>query len=174
MVLAMILLKDIIIILFLAVVLIVVTARLRVPAVIGFLLTGIIIGPSALGLVETLSEIEILAEMGIIILMFTIGLEFSLTKIKEMKKSFFLFGGLQVVLTWGLFPAGLVVWTTLPSIGVRRFYCYAEQYGHCFKNPARTGSIEFAFGDKDDGHTFVPGCRPYPVPGGITAAVPIR
>ena len=78
----MILLKDIIIILFLAVILIVITAKLRFPSIIGFLLTGIIIGPSALGLVETLSEIEVLAEIGIILLMFTIGLEFSLAKIK--------------------------------------------------------------------------------------------
>ncbi|MGD2089115.1 MAG: cation:proton antiporter [Candidatus Aminicenantes bacterium] len=94
----MILLKDIIIILFLAVILIVITAKLRFPPVIGFLLTGIIIGPSALGLVETLSEIEVLAEIGIILLMFTIGLEFSLAKIKEMKKNFLLFGGTQVFL----------------------------------------------------------------------------
>jgi len=99
----MILLKDIIIILFLAVFLIVITAKLRLPSVIGFLLTGIIIGPSALGLVETISEIEVLAEIGIILLMFSIGLEFSLTKIKEMKKNFLFFGGLQVILSWTVF-----------------------------------------------------------------------
>lgn len=96
----MILLKDIIIILFLAVVLIVITAKLRFPSIIGFLLTGIIIGPSALRLVETVSEIEVLAEIGIILLMFTIGLEFSLAKIKEMKKNFLFFGGFQVIFSW--------------------------------------------------------------------------
>lgn len=99
----MILLKDIIIILFLAVILIVITAKLRFPSIIGFLLTGIIIGPSALGLVETITEIEILAEIGIIMLMFSIGLEFSLSKIKDMKKNFLLFGGLQVFLSWTAF-----------------------------------------------------------------------
>jgi CPA2 family monovalent cation:H+ antiporter-2 len=99
----MILLKDIIIILFLAVILIVITAKLRFPSIIGFLLTGIIIGPSALRLVETTSEIEVLAEIGIIMLMFTIGLEFSLTKIKEMKKNFLFFGGFQVLLSWTVF-----------------------------------------------------------------------
>jgi CPA2 family monovalent cation:H+ antiporter-2 len=99
----MILLKDIIIILFLAVILIVITAKLRFPSVIGFLLTGIIIGPSALGLVETLPEIEVLAEIGIILLMFTIGLEFSLAKIKEMKKNFLFFGGFQVFLSCTVF-----------------------------------------------------------------------
>jgi CPA2 family monovalent cation:H+ antiporter-2 len=99
----MILLKDIIVILFLAVILIVITAKLRFPSIIGFLLTGVIIGPSALGLVETVSEIEILAEIGIILLMFTIGLEFSLAKIKEMKKNFLFFGGFQVFLCWTAF-----------------------------------------------------------------------
>jgi len=99
----MILLKDIILLLFLAVVLIVITSKIKLPPVIGFLLTGIIIGPSALQLVETVSEIEILAEIGIIILMFTIGIEFSMTKIREMKKHFLFFGGLQVFLSWTVF-----------------------------------------------------------------------
>jgi CPA2 family monovalent cation:H+ antiporter-2 len=96
----MILLKDIIVILFLAVVIIYVAAKLKIPSIIGFLLTGILIGPSVLNLVKTASEIEILAEIGIVILMFTIGLEFSLSKIKTIKKYFFLFGGLQVILSW--------------------------------------------------------------------------
>jgi CPA2 family monovalent cation:H+ antiporter-2 len=99
----MLLLKDIIIILFLAVVIIFITARLKLPPVIGFLFTGILIGPSALHLVRTVSEIEILSEIGIVILMFTIGLEFSLDKIKVMKKYFMLFGGLQVIGSWAVF-----------------------------------------------------------------------
>jgi len=99
----MVLLKDIILILFLAVLVILVMSKFKIPPVIGFLLTGVIIGPSALQLVESISEIEILAEIGIILLMFTIGLEFSLHKIRQMMKSFLLFGGLQVVLSWLLF-----------------------------------------------------------------------
>jgi CPA2 family monovalent cation:H+ antiporter-2 len=92
----MILLKDIILILFFAIVIILILSKLRVPPVIGFLLTGVIIGPSALQLVESLSEIEILAEIGIILLMFGIGLEFSIDKIRRMYKDFLFFGGLQV------------------------------------------------------------------------------
>ena len=99
----MILLKDIIVILLFAVLIIAITAKFRFPPIIGFLLSGIIIGPSALKLVETISEIEVLAEIGIVILMFTIGLEFSLAKIKEMKKYFLFFGGLQVALSWLIF-----------------------------------------------------------------------
>jgi CPA2 family monovalent cation:H+ antiporter-2 len=99
----MILLKDIIIILFLAVFIIVITAKFRIPPLIGFLLTGIIIGPTAFKLVETVKEIEVLAEVGIIIIMFTIGLEFSLHKIREMKNYFLFFGSLQVIISWTLF-----------------------------------------------------------------------
>jgi CPA2 family monovalent cation:H+ antiporter-2 len=99
----MVLLKDLIIILCLAVIIIIITSKLKIPPIIGFLLTGIIIGPSAFHLIETFSEIEILAEIGIILLMFTIGLEFSLSKIREMKKNFFYFGGLQISISWLVF-----------------------------------------------------------------------
>jgi len=58
----MILLKDIIIILFLAILIILITTRLKIPPIIGFLLTGIVIGPSMLQIVESISEIEVLAE----------------------------------------------------------------------------------------------------------------
>ncbi len=90
------LLSDIILILTFSVAIIVITTNLKLPPLIGFLLTGIIIGPSVLNLVSSLEGIEILAEIGIMLLMFTIGLEFSLEKIKLMKKNFLFFGGFQV------------------------------------------------------------------------------
>ena len=99
----MLLLKDIILVLFLAILIILILSKLRIPPVIGFLLTGILIGPSALQLVETVSEIEILAEIGIILLMFSIGLEFSSDKIRNMLKDFLFFGGLQVTTSWFVF-----------------------------------------------------------------------
>jgi CPA2 family monovalent cation:H+ antiporter-2 len=107
------LLKDIILILFLAIVIILILSRFRIPPVIGFLLTGIIIGPSALQLVDSISEIEVLAEIGIILLMFTIGLEFSIDKIRKMIKDFIFFGGLQVVTSWLVFFY-LLYWYGLP------------------------------------------------------------
>jgi CPA2 family monovalent cation:H+ antiporter-2 len=99
----MILLKDIILILFLAILIILILSKFKISPVIGFLLTGVIIGPSALQLVESISDIEVLAEIGIILLMFTIGLEFSIDKIKKMLNDFFFFGGLQVVTSWLVF-----------------------------------------------------------------------
>lgn len=99
----MILLKDIILILFLAVLLILILSRLKIPPVIGFLLTGVLIGPSAFKFVKATQDIELLAEIGIILLMFTIGLEFSVDKIRRMMRDFLLFGGLQVLLCWIVF-----------------------------------------------------------------------
>lgn len=101
------LLFDIIIILTFAVAIIVITTNLKLPPLIGFLVTGIIIGPPVLGVVSSLEEIEILAEIGIMLLMFTIGLEFSIEKIKQMKKNFLFFGGLQVGISWIVF--GLLI-----------------------------------------------------------------
>ncbi|MFZ1290805.1 MAG: cation:proton antiporter [Melioribacteraceae bacterium] len=94
------LLFDIITLLSLAILIILIASKLKIPVLIGFLLTGILIGPSAFSLVSNISDIEILAEVGIILLMFTIGLEFSIEKINQMKKDFVLFGGLQVLVTW--------------------------------------------------------------------------
>ena len=105
----MILLKDIILILFLAILIILILSKLKIPPVIGFLLTGVIIGPSSLQLVESVSEIELLAEIGIILLMFSIGLEFSLVKIRRMLKDFLFFGGFQVASSWLVFTS-LLYW----------------------------------------------------------------
>ena len=51
--------------------------RLKLPLLVGLMLTGIVIGPYGLGLIKELEAIEILAEIGVILLLFTIGLEFS-------------------------------------------------------------------------------------------------
>lgn len=66
---------------------------------IGFMLSGIVIGPSGLALIQDASQVEILAEIGVCLLLFTVGLEFSLRRIVEMRRTVFLGGGLQVVLT---------------------------------------------------------------------------
>ncbi len=73
--------------------------RLRVPTVLGFLITGVIAGPHGLGLVGAVQEVEILAEVGVILLLFTIGIEFSLKDLLALRKSVLLGGTLQVLLT---------------------------------------------------------------------------
>lgn len=73
--------------------------RLRLPAIVGFMVTGILIGPSALGLIRDTHAIEMLAEVGVALLLFTIGLEFSLRRLMEMKRLVLGGGGLQVLIT---------------------------------------------------------------------------
>lgn len=71
--------------------------RLKLPLLVGLMLTGIAIGPYGFGLIKELEGIEILAEIGVMLLLFTIGLEFSLGRLREMKRLVLLGGGMQVL-----------------------------------------------------------------------------
>lgn len=93
------LIQDIVIILFAAVVIIVICSRLKIPSVVGFLLTGIIIGPYTTGLIKNTHDIELLAEIGIVLMMFIIGIEFSIKKLNRIKNLILFAGGGQVVFT---------------------------------------------------------------------------
>lgn len=72
-----------------------VSHRLRVPPVVGFLITGVLIGPSALGLIGDPEQVEILAEIGVVALLFTTGLEFSLARLRLLRRPFLVGGSLQ-------------------------------------------------------------------------------
>ena len=74
---------------------------LKLPLLVGLMLTGMVIGPYGLGLVKELEGIEMLAEIGVMLLLFTIGLEFSLRRLREMKRLVLIGGGLQVLITIG-------------------------------------------------------------------------
>ncbi|MBN2284693.1 MAG: cation:proton antiporter [Deltaproteobacteria bacterium] len=93
------LLQDIIIIFILSIAVILVCLRLRIPSIVGFLITGILAGPHGFGLVGAVHEVKLLAEIGIVILLFTIGMEFSLKRLLSMEKLVLAGGSLQVVLT---------------------------------------------------------------------------
>jgi CPA2 family monovalent cation:H+ antiporter-2 len=73
--------------------------RLMLPAVIGFLVTGIMAGPHVLGLIRDTHHVEQMAELGVMLLLFTIGIEFSLKELARIKHAVFIGGGLQIVLT---------------------------------------------------------------------------
>ena len=75
--------------------------RLKLPLLVGLMLTGITIGPYGLGLIKDVEGVEILAEIGVMLLLFTIGLEFSLRRLREMKRLVLIGGGLQVLVTVG-------------------------------------------------------------------------
>jgi CPA2 family monovalent cation:H+ antiporter-2 len=83
----------------LGVVVTVILARLRLPAVAGLLFAGALFGPYGLGLVRSTQTIETLAEIGVVMLLFTIGLEFSLERLKHIFRQVAVGGLLQVGLT---------------------------------------------------------------------------
>jgi CPA2 family monovalent cation:H+ antiporter-2 len=86
-----------------AAVLVAAVARaLRLPTMLGYLVTGIVIGPYALGWIPDSDEARYLAEFGVVFLMFSIGLEFSLPRLMTMRMTVFGFGGAQVGLTIAL------------------------------------------------------------------------
>ncbi len=89
-------LQPVLILLTTAVLAVVVFRSLRLPPMLGYLLAGVIIGPHALGLIADDAETRHLAEFGVVFLMFSIGLEFSLPKLIAMKRLVFGFGTLQV------------------------------------------------------------------------------
>jgi CPA2 family monovalent cation:H+ antiporter-2 len=73
--------------------------RLKLPALPGFIIAGIVLGPNALGLVSEPHEVENLAEVGVILLLFTIGIEFSLSRLREMQRQVLAGGSAQMAFT---------------------------------------------------------------------------
>ncbi len=87
---------------------VVVFRRFNLPPVLGYLFVGSVIGPHALNLMNDMYRAEYLAEFGVVFLMFSIGLEFSLPKLYAMKRIVFGLGLLQVVVSMTLI-AGLIM-----------------------------------------------------------------
>ena len=83
--------------------------RVRLVPIAGFLLAGVAIGPNALGLVTDIELVAELAEVGVILLLFSIGVEFSLGQMARLARPIFLGGGVQVALTVAAVAGGLIV-----------------------------------------------------------------
>ncbi len=91
--------QQLVIILSISLAIIFLFKKINLPSIPGFLIAGIIIGPYGLGLIKDLSNIEAMAEIGVVLLLFTIGLEVSVSKIKRLKNLILTAGGLQLFLT---------------------------------------------------------------------------
>ncbi|MHB8765618.1 MAG: cation:proton antiporter domain-containing protein [Deferrisomatales bacterium] len=96
------LLTDLLLLLSLSVAIVIAFHRLGLPPVIGFLLTGVVCGPHGLGFVSETHEVEVLAELGVVLLLFTVGIELSLEKLVRLRWFLVIGGGLQVGLTLGV------------------------------------------------------------------------
>lgn len=88
--------RDIVVILGVAVIVVTLLHRLRIPPIAGFILSGILIGPEALGLIDSVEQVELLAEIGVALLLFSIGLELPLDKVKRLWRPVVIGGTLQV------------------------------------------------------------------------------
>lgn len=99
-------LKDIEILFGLALITVVLFRKLHFPSIIGFLATGIIAGPHALSVINTTHDVEKMAEIGVVLLLFTIGIELSLKELMRIRHLLLWGGGLQVV--------GTILAVTLP------------------------------------------------------------
>ena len=93
------LLQDILILLGFSVVIVFVLQKLKLPSIIGFLLTGVIIGPYGLSLINAVEQVEILSEVGVILLLFVIGMELSIKQLISIRKTVFVGGAFQVGVT---------------------------------------------------------------------------
>jgi CPA2 family monovalent cation:H+ antiporter-2 len=93
------LLQDMLILLGFSVLIVFGLQRLKLPSIIGFLLTGVLIGPYGLSLINAVEQIETLSEVGVILLLFVIGMELSIKQLISIKKTVFIGGFLQVGIT---------------------------------------------------------------------------
>ncbi|KAM3103045.1 cation:proton antiporter [Phormidesmis sp. 146-12] len=85
-------------------------ALLKQPVLLGYLLAGMVVGPTGLGLIKELIQVETLAQFGVAFLLFALGVEFSFSELRKVKNISLGGGGLQIALT--------IVVTTLVSIGM--------------------------------------------------------
>lgn len=103
-----IIIRDIVVILLVALPIIFLFKKINLPSIVGFLIAGMIIGPFGFNLIRSIDEVEVMAEIGVMLLMFTIGLEVSFTQLAQIKKFFLVAGGLQFVIT--ILTGTLIFW----------------------------------------------------------------
>lgn len=102
-------LRDLVVICVVAIIVVVFLQRLGVPTIAGFIVSGALVGPFGLALVRDVHEVEPLAELGVALLLFGIGVELSLSHLKSLWRLVVIAGALQVVLTMAA-TAGVAHW----------------------------------------------------------------
>ena len=108
---------DLVVILTASVLVLFASHRVRLSPVVGLVLTGMLIGPSALGLIDR-ESVDLYAELGVVLLLFTVGLEVSLVRLRRNWRAFLLGGGAQVSLTLAAVAGGAVAFGLPVSQGI--------------------------------------------------------
>ncbi len=103
------LLKNLVVVFAVAVVMVVALRRVGVPSIAGFIIAGMIVGPNVLGIIDDVNEVEVLAEVGVALLLFGIGLELSLDRMRRLWRLILAGGALQVLSTIAVVVAWLRV-----------------------------------------------------------------
>lgn len=125
--------------------------KLKIPSLIGFIISGIIIGPNGVGLIKDIHFIQILAEIGVVLLLFTIGIEFSMTKLVRIRKAVLGGGGTQVLLT--IILSATLTYIAIENINKSLFFGFLYALSSTaivLKLLAERGEI-----DSPHGHTMV-------------------
>src|SRR5271154_3254389 len=93
--------------------------RLALPAILGYLAVGMLLGPHALALAADNETTQLLADFGVVFLVFTLGLEFSLPRLVAMRWEVLGVGGAQVLITTGIIAAGaIMLFDIAPAVAV--------------------------------------------------------
>ncbi len=95
-------LKSLVIIFGVSAIVVFLLDKLRIPSIIGFLIAGVFLGPHGLELIKDINLINVFAEIGVVLLLFIIGLEFSIKKLITLRRTIFIGGALQVLITFFL------------------------------------------------------------------------
>lgn len=95
-------LHDLLIVFGLGVAVVLLFHRAKVPPIVGFLITGILCGPYGFGLIAEQEQVEAMAEIGVVLLLFTVGIEFSIQQLARIRTFLLVGGGLQIALTIGV------------------------------------------------------------------------
>ena len=101
------LLADLVLTYTIALALVVTLARVRVPGIVAMIIAGAVTGPSGIRVIKTPEEVEMLAEVGIVLLLFTVGLDFSLTAMRQIWRTILSAGTLQIAGTAAIFAVVL-------------------------------------------------------------------
>jgi CPA2 family monovalent cation:H+ antiporter-2 len=92
--------------------------KLALPAILGYLAVGMLLGPHALALAADNETTQLLADFGVVFLVFTLGLEFSLPRLVAMRWEVLGVGGAQVLITTGIIASGAVLFDVAPAVAV--------------------------------------------------------
>ena len=106
------LLADLVILMVVSIGVLYASRGIKLPPIVGFLITGMLLGPHGFGLVRAVAEVEQLAEVGVVLLLFTIGLEFSVAEFLRMRRAVLVGGSVQIL------AVTLGAWAALFSIGL--------------------------------------------------------